>query len=72
MNYYYYSVADPGEPLIFRPNWGPKGRKKVFETAPPTYLRVWMTPPPPLSDGLDLPLLLLWFLLPLQAQLYSY
>ena len=28
-------------PLIFRPNWGPKGRKK-FETAPP-----------PLSQGLD-------------------
>ena len=28
-------------PLIFRPNWGPKGRKKLF-------LR-----PPPLSQGLD-------------------
>ena len=48
------SVADPGEgpggpgsPLIFKPKWGPKGRKMfVFETAPP-YLRVWMTAPPP-------------------------
>ena len=45
------SVADPGEapegpaPLIFRPNWGPKGRKNVYlETAPS---------PPPFSKGLD-------------------
>ena len=44
----YITVANPGEkpggrppPLIFRPNWGPKGRKKLF-------LR-----PPPLSQGLD-------------------
>ena len=38
------SVVDPGEasPLIFRPNWGPKGWKKIF-------LRL----PPPLSQGLD-------------------
>ena len=42
------AVADPGEgrgepaPLIFIPKWGPKGRKKNFETAPP-----------PLSQGLD-------------------
>ena len=60
-------VADPQEgpgspgpsPLIFRPNWGPKDRKKIFlETAlPHPYLRVWMTCtplPPPLSQGLDL------------------
>ena len=40
-------------PIIFRPNWGPKGRKK-FEAAPLPYLRVWMVwmtappfPPPP-------------------------
>ena len=33
----------PGSPLIFRPNWDPKGRKKFFETAPP-------------SEGLDPPL----------------
>ena len=32
------------DPLSVRPNWGPKGRKKC----PPTYLRVWMPPPPPL------------------------
>ena len=39
-------VADPGEGsrgLIFRPNWGPKGRKKVFTA----------TAPPPLPNGLD-------------------
>ena len=36
----------PPPPLIFRPKWGPKGRKKKFETVPPSpppYLRVWMT-----------------------------
>ena len=42
------AVADPGKrpggpapPLIFRTNWGRIGRKKFWETAPPT-------PPPPL------------------------
>ena len=39
-----------GLPLIFRPNWRPKGQKIFFETAPPPYLRVWMIPP--LSEGL--------------------
>ena len=35
-------------PLIFRPNWGPKGRKKILlETSPP---------PPLLSQGLDSPM----------------
>ena len=41
-------MADPGEgpgeaaaPPMFRPNWGPKGRKIFFDT------------PPPLSQGLD-------------------
>ena len=51
------AVADPGEgpggglPLIFRPNWGPKGQKFFFlETVPPPpYIRVWMIPP--LSEG---------------------
>ena len=34
----------PPIPLIFRPNWGPKGRKTFIVTAPsPAYLRVWMT-----------------------------
>ena len=33
-------------PLIFRPNWGPKGRKNVSWTPPP--LRVWVTGTPPL------------------------
>ena len=49
------TVVDPGRdppsPLIFRPNWGPKSQKKIFETSPPPlYLRVWMStalPPPP-------------------------
>ena len=50
----YVCVTDPGDgpggpgspPLIFRPNWRPKGRKKVFEIPPPSpYLRVWMTGP---------------------------
>ena len=50
----YLTVADPGEgsggppaPLILRPNWGPKGGKFFFETAPFA---------PPLSGGLDPPL----------------
>ena len=42
---------------VLRPNWGPKGRKKFFY-APPPYLRVWMSGPP-LSEGLDTPLI--WF-----------
>ena len=38
------TVADPGgPPLIFRPNWGPKGRKKVF-------LVTARRPPPPTSS----------------------
>ena len=46
------TVTDPGEgpggqpppPLIFRPNWDPKGRKNFFEPG---------APPPHLSQGLD-------------------
>ena len=57
------------QPLIFRPNWGPKGRKNVFwrpgpplskglDDRLPPYLRVWMTAPPPTSSqGLDLALI---------------
>ena len=52
------SVADPGEGpahLIFRQNWGPKGKKKVFGDPSPHYLRVWMTgAPPPKPRALDL------------------
>ena len=62
------SVADPGKrhggpggpglcPFIFRPNWGPKGWKNFLIPLLPPYLRVWMNPPP-LSEGVDLPL---WF-----------
>ena len=47
-------MTDPGKgpggpphptPLTFRPNWGPKSRKKTFlrPLPPPGYLRVWMT-----------------------------
>ena len=46
-------------PLIFRPNCGPKGLEKILETTPPPpppFLRVWMTAPHPLSQGLDLAL----------------
>ena len=46
------TVADQGEPPPcphnFRPKWGPKGPKYFFwDRAPPPYLRVWMTAPPP-------------------------
>ena len=42
--------------LIFRPNWGPLGRKNFLLRLPPLpYLRVWLTVPP-LSEGLDPPL----------------
>ena len=53
------AVADPGEgapPFIFRPNWGPKDRKNIFLRPGPPYIRVWMTGPIPLSEGLDPPL----------------
>ena len=54
-------VADPGErpappppPVIFRPNWGPKGRKKVYGD-PPFFLFKGLNDrcPPPLSQSLD-------------------
>ena len=34
-------------PLIFRPKWGPKGRKNFFWGRAPPYLMVWMTRAPP-------------------------
>ena len=52
------AVADPREapPLIFRPNWGPKGQKNFFwdQTPLTPYIRVCMNAPPgsPLSEGL--------------------
>ena len=51
------SRGGPPPPIIFRRNWGPKGRKYIFFKPPPSppYLRFWMTGPP-LSEGLDLPL----------------
>ena len=65
----YWIAANPREgpaptPLIFKPNWCPKGRKKLFwETTPlPLYVRVWMisTPPPPPSQSLDPALLYIY------------
>ena len=37
----------PPPPLIFRPFWGPKGRKIFFWDRTPLYLGVWTTGPPP-------------------------
>ena len=60
-----FAVADPGgggDPLNFRPNWGPKGRKKFFlwPGLPLISGSGWPPPPPPstpLSWGLNPPLL---------------
>ena len=51
------TVADQGEglPLIFRPKWSPKGRKKfLFRPAPLILESGW--PPPPLYEALNPPL----------------
>ena len=49
-------MADPGEdPLIFRPNLGPKGRKKCFGDRP-RLSQSLDDCPPTLSQGLDLAL----------------
>ena len=56
------TVADPGEglwrpPPNFYTKLRPQGPKKFWGvTAPPPYLRVWMNPPPPPSQSLDLTL----------------
>ena len=59
------TVAEPGEgpggldptPLVFRPNWGPKGRNIFFlRLVLPPFLRVWMTTQPPTSLSEDSPL----------------
>ena len=47
---------DPGgpPPLIFRPKWGPKGLKKVWDRCPPSSQGLDDSPPPPvLSKGLE-------------------
>ena len=41
-------------PLIFRPDWGPKGRKKFFGDRPPP------PPPPPFISGSGWPQPLIW------------
>ena len=44
-------------PLVFRPNWGPKGRNIFFlRLVLPPFLRVWMTAKPPTSLSEDPPL----------------
>ena len=51
------SVAHPGKapggpvPLIFRPKWGPKGRKNVFVDRPSPFSKgLDYSPPPLMSD----------------------
>ena len=59
----------PGSPLIFRPNWGPMGRKKYFfrDRPPSLYgLNGWS---PPFSEGLDQPLNLFYYLTSLSSPL---
>ena len=43
----YRGGAHPGAPLIFRPNWGPKGKKKCFRDcpAPPIKGSGWLGAP---------------------------
>ena len=44
----------PGPPLFLDPTEARRTEKKNFgDRPPPPYLRVWMTEPPPLSQGLD-------------------
>ena len=40
-----------GPPLFLDQTEDQRVEKKFFETAPPLYLRVWMTAPPTLSEG---------------------
>ena len=43
-------------PLFQETKRRPEGPKKCFWRPPPTYLRIWMTNPLNLSEGLDPPL----------------
>ena len=60
------SVADPGEgpgrsappPPIFRPKWGPKGGKIFLGDQALNSFSQGLDDPPPLSEGLDPPLLI--------------
>ena len=74
-------MADPGEgpggtspPLIFRPNWGPKGQKKLYLKTASHFSkglddRLPLPPPAPLSEGPD-PALLLSQILNKRAQVF--
>ena len=56
------SREGPGPPLFFDQNEARRAEKNFFADRAPPYLGVWMTAPPFLSEGLDLPLnLLQWF-----------
>ena len=61
----------PSSPLIFRPKWGPKGRKKNLWRLAPSYLRIWMTPPPPASPHLKVWICHLQWMKPLQQHFYT-
>ena len=53
-------MADPGDaggPFIFRPKWGPKGRKNVGTQPPPPPAKNLGPRASPLSQGLDSALL---------------
>ena len=50
------AVGDPLPPLFLDHTEAWRAEKKFLETERPPYLRVWMTRPPVLSEGLDSPL----------------
>ena len=57
VSYQWRVQEGPPPSLLFRPNWGPKVQFFFLDRVPP-YLRVWMTARPPLTEGLDPPLLI--------------
>ena len=50
--------ARGGRPPYFSTKMRPEGPKKYLGETPPPYLRLWMTLPSPLSEGLNPPLYL--------------